>query len=158
VSGASSRGSKKSHISTGAIAGIAVAGGILVIALIGMVLFALRQKRRVKEVTGRTDPFGKDLKTSCSFQFLLCSLTLLCERFNARSFLESNHDFRCYFFIITKGMCHSLQTVVTQTNGGKNNTNVKSELNFAPKRQFHGEFPRKTVEGLHSLKEQGCSL
>ncbi|AQK86815.1 probable leucine-rich repeat receptor-like protein kinase At5g49770 [Zea mays] len=57
LAGASSRGSKKSHISTGAIAGIAVAGGILVIALIGMVLFALRQKRRVKEVTGRTDPF-----------------------------------------------------------------------------------------------------
>jgi len=67
LSGASSRGSKKSQISTGAIAGIAVAGGLLVIALIGMVLFALRQKRRVKEVTGRTDPFGKDLKTCVHF-------------------------------------------------------------------------------------------
>ncbi|CAN6350640.1 unnamed protein product [Urochloa humidicola] len=56
---ASSRGGKKSQISTGAIAGIAVAGGLLVIALIGMVLFALRQKRRANEaVTGRTDPFA----------------------------------------------------------------------------------------------------
>ncbi|CAL4894120.1 unnamed protein product [Urochloa decumbens] len=57
---ASSRGGKKSKISTGAIAGIAVAGGLLVIALIGMVLFALRQKRKANQaMTGRmTDPFA----------------------------------------------------------------------------------------------------
>jgi hypothetical protein len=73
VSGASSRGGKKSQISTGAIAGIAVAGGLLVIALIAMVLFALRQKRRAHEaVTGRTDPFGKDFETLSAFQFILC--------------------------------------------------------------------------------------
>jgi len=59
LAGASSPGGKKSKISTGAIAGIAVAGGLLVIALIAMVLFALRQKRRANEaVTGRTDPFA----------------------------------------------------------------------------------------------------
>ncbi|OEL20242.1 putative leucine-rich repeat receptor-like protein kinase [Dichanthelium oligosanthes] len=59
LAGASSGGSKKSQISTGAVAGIAVAGGLLVIALIAMVLFALRQKRRANEaVTGRTDPFA----------------------------------------------------------------------------------------------------
>ncbi|TVU19944.1 hypothetical protein EJB05_36127 [Eragrostis curvula] len=51
-------GVKKSQISTGAIAGIAVAGGLLVLALIGMVLFALRQKQRAKEITERTDPFA----------------------------------------------------------------------------------------------------
>ncbi|KAL6609763.1 hypothetical protein ACP70R_039732 [Stipagrostis hirtigluma subsp. patula] len=52
------RGGKKSQISTGAIAGIAVGGGVLVIALIVMVIFALRQKRRAEELTGRTDPFA----------------------------------------------------------------------------------------------------
>ncbi len=55
-------GGKKSKMSTGAIAGIAVAGGVLVIALIFMSLFALRQKRRAKELKERADPFGKDLK------------------------------------------------------------------------------------------------
>jgi len=73
VSGASSPGGKKSKISTGAIAGIAVAGGLLVIALIAMVLFALRQKRRANEaVTGRSDPFGKGFQKLFAFQFLLC--------------------------------------------------------------------------------------
>jgi hypothetical protein len=56
-------GGKKSQISTGAIAGIAVAGGLLVIALIAVVLFAFRKKQRATEITGRTDPFGKDLLT-----------------------------------------------------------------------------------------------
>jgi len=50
-------GGKKSQISTGAIAGIAVAGGLLVIALIAVVLFAFRKKQRATEITGRTDPF-----------------------------------------------------------------------------------------------------
>lgn len=68
MSGASSTGGKKSEISTGAIAGIAVAGGLLVIALIAMVLFALRQKRRANEaLTGRTDPFGKDFENLFAF-------------------------------------------------------------------------------------------
>ncbi|KAF8719436.1 hypothetical protein HU200_024151 [Digitaria exilis] len=59
LAGASSTGGKKSQISTGAIAGIAVAGGLLVIALIATALFALRQKRRANEaLTGRTDPFA----------------------------------------------------------------------------------------------------
>lgn len=52
---------KKSQIGTGAIAGIAVAGGLLVIALIAVVLFTLRKNQRTTEATGRTDPFGKDL-------------------------------------------------------------------------------------------------
>ena len=63
-------GGKKSKFSTGAVAGIAVAGGVLVIALILVGLFALRQKRRNKELKERsTDPFGKDKYTnwSCSF-------------------------------------------------------------------------------------------
>nr|AAT01330.1 putative receptor protein kinase [Oryza sativa Japonica Group] len=51
-------GGKKSKMSTGAIAGIAVAGGVLVIALIFMSLFALRQKRRAKELKERADPFA----------------------------------------------------------------------------------------------------
>ncbi|KAF0925389.1 hypothetical protein E2562_016641 [Oryza meyeriana var. granulata] len=51
-------GGKKSKISTGAIAGIAVAGGLLVIALIFMSMFALRQKRRAKELKERADPFA----------------------------------------------------------------------------------------------------
>lgn len=88
MSGASSGGSRKAQLSTGAIAGIAIAGGLLVIALIVMVLFALRQKRKIMEVTGRTDPFGKDLKT-CAFQCMLCLLLSVlceCERFNAEAF------------------------------------------------------------------------
>ncbi|KAJ1263385.1 hypothetical protein BS78_09G180500 [Paspalum vaginatum] len=52
------RGGKKSHFSTGAIAGIAVGGGLLVVALIIMVLFALRQRRKTQEVIERTDPFA----------------------------------------------------------------------------------------------------
>ncbi|KQK05701.1 probable leucine-rich repeat receptor-like protein kinase At5g49770 [Brachypodium distachyon] len=51
-------GGKKSKFSTGAIAGIAAAGGLLVIALIFVGLFALRQKRRAKELAERTDPFA----------------------------------------------------------------------------------------------------
>uniref|UniRef100_A0A0E0L3Z8 non-specific serine/threonine protein kinase n=1 Tax=Oryza punctata TaxID=4537 RepID=A0A0E0L3Z8_ORYPU len=51
-------GGKKSKMGTGAIAGIAVAGGLLVIALIFMSMFALRQKRRAKELKERADPFA----------------------------------------------------------------------------------------------------
>uniref|UniRef100_A0A0D9WHX3 non-specific serine/threonine protein kinase n=1 Tax=Leersia perrieri TaxID=77586 RepID=A0A0D9WHX3_9ORYZ len=51
-------GGKKSKMSTGAIAGIAVAGGLLVVALIFMSMFALRQKRRAKELKERADPFA----------------------------------------------------------------------------------------------------
>ncbi|VAH20397.1 unnamed protein product [Triticum turgidum subsp. durum] len=52
-------GGKKSKFSTAAVAGIAVAGGVLVIALILVGLFALRQKRRNKELKERsTDPFA----------------------------------------------------------------------------------------------------
>ncbi|WVZ98990.1 hypothetical protein U9M48_044356 [Paspalum notatum var. saurae] len=57
LAGASQSG-KKSHFSTGVIAGIAVGGGLLVVALIIMVLFALRQRRKTQEVIGRTDPFA----------------------------------------------------------------------------------------------------
>ncbi|KAG8068276.1 hypothetical protein GUJ93_ZPchr0005g15304 [Zizania palustris] len=49
---------KKSKMSTGAIAGIAVAGGLLVIALIFTSIFALRQKRRARQLKDRADPFG----------------------------------------------------------------------------------------------------
>jgi hypothetical protein len=52
-------GGKHSKFSTGAIAGIAAAGGFLVIALIFVGLCALRQKRRNKELRERsTDPFA----------------------------------------------------------------------------------------------------
>ncbi|KAK3135247.1 hypothetical protein QOZ80_5BG0416590 [Eleusine coracana subsp. coracana] len=51
-------GGKKSQISTGAIAGIAVAGSLLVIALIAVVLFTLRKNQKTTEITGRTDPFA----------------------------------------------------------------------------------------------------
>ncbi|XP_006655431.2 leucine-rich repeat receptor protein kinase HPCA1-like [Oryza brachyantha] len=55
---AGARGDKKSKMGIGAIAGIAVAGGLLVIALIFMSMFALRQKRRAKELKERADPFA----------------------------------------------------------------------------------------------------
>ncbi|XP_044977092.1 leucine-rich repeat receptor protein kinase HPCA1-like [Hordeum vulgare subsp. vulgare] len=52
-------GGQKSKFGTGAIAGIAAGGGVLVIALIFVGLFALRQKRRNKELKERsTDPFA----------------------------------------------------------------------------------------------------
>lgn len=73
-------GGKKSKFSTGAIAGIAAAGGLLVIALIFVGLFALRQKRRAKELAERTDPFGKDyiyyIQIYMALQFLLCATTI----------------------------------------------------------------------------------
>ncbi|KAM0846006.1 hypothetical protein ACQ4PT_055970 [Festuca glaucescens] len=52
-------GGNKSKFSTGAIAGIAAAGGLLVIALILTGLFALRQKRRNQKLKVQTDPFAR---------------------------------------------------------------------------------------------------
>ncbi|KAL5230846.1 hypothetical protein ABZP36_029622 [Zizania latifolia] len=51
-------GGKKSKMGIGAIAGIAAACGLLVIALIFMSIFALRQKRRATEFRDRADPFA----------------------------------------------------------------------------------------------------
>jgi hypothetical protein len=52
-------GAKSSKFSTGAIAGIAAGGGLLVIALILVALFALRQKRRNRELKVQANPFAK---------------------------------------------------------------------------------------------------
>uniref|UniRef100_A0ACD5U2B0 Uncharacterized protein n=1 Tax=Avena sativa TaxID=4498 RepID=A0ACD5U2B0_AVESA len=49
---------KKTKFSTGAIAGIAAGGGVLVIALIFVGLFALRQKRRNQELKVQANPFA----------------------------------------------------------------------------------------------------
>uniref|UniRef100_A0ACD5T9Y7 Uncharacterized protein n=1 Tax=Avena sativa TaxID=4498 RepID=A0ACD5T9Y7_AVESA len=51
-------GGKNSKFSTGAIAGIAAGGGVLVIALILVALFALRQKRRNQELKVQANPFA----------------------------------------------------------------------------------------------------
>ncbi|KAM0914739.1 hypothetical protein ACQ4PT_011318 [Festuca glaucescens] len=51
-------GGKNSKFSTGAIAGIAAGGGVLVIALILVGLFALRQKRRNRELKVQANPFA----------------------------------------------------------------------------------------------------
>ncbi|CAM0954945.1 unnamed protein product [Alopecurus aequalis] len=51
-------GAKHSKFSTGAIAGIAAGGGVLVIALILVGLFALRQKRRNRELKVQANPFA----------------------------------------------------------------------------------------------------
>jgi hypothetical protein len=51
-------GGKNSKFSTGAIAGIAAGGGVLVIALILVALFALRQKRKNQELKVQANPFA----------------------------------------------------------------------------------------------------
>ncbi|XP_022682470.1 probable leucine-rich repeat receptor-like protein kinase At5g49770 [Setaria italica] len=50
--------SGKSQISTGAVAGIAVACGLVLTALTSWAIFSLLQKRRTKELSGRTNPFA----------------------------------------------------------------------------------------------------
>jgi hypothetical protein len=54
-----SAGNGKSQLSTGAIAGIAVACGLLLIGLASLAIFSLLQKRRTRELSGGTNPFGK---------------------------------------------------------------------------------------------------
>lgn len=53
-----SAGSKKSSISTGAIVGIAVASTVLVLGLIGVGIYALRQKKRAEKAMELSKPFG----------------------------------------------------------------------------------------------------
>jgi hypothetical protein len=65
-------GGKNSKFSTGAIAGIAAGGGVLVIALILVALFALRQKRKNQELKVQANPFGKNEYAKLALQFLLC--------------------------------------------------------------------------------------
>nr|XP_034594759.1 probable leucine-rich repeat receptor-like protein kinase At5g49770 [Setaria viridis] len=50
--------SGKSQISTGAVAGIAVACGLVLTALTSWAIFSLLQKRRTEELSGRTNPFA----------------------------------------------------------------------------------------------------
>jgi hypothetical protein len=57
VSGADDGG--KSQVSTGAVAGIAVACGLILIAVTSGAIFALLQKRRSRELSGQTNPFGE---------------------------------------------------------------------------------------------------
>jgi hypothetical protein len=47
------------QVSTGAIAGIAVACGLILIAVTSGAIFYLLQKRRTRELSGRTNPFGE---------------------------------------------------------------------------------------------------
>jgi hypothetical protein len=51
--------SGKSQISTGAVAGIAVACGLVLTALTSWAIFSLLQKRRTEELSGRSNPFGE---------------------------------------------------------------------------------------------------
>lgn len=46
-------------MSTGAVAGIAVACGLVLTALTSWGIFSLLQKRRREELSGRTNPFGE---------------------------------------------------------------------------------------------------
>ncbi|KAK3162281.1 hypothetical protein QOZ80_1BG0087710 [Eleusine coracana subsp. coracana] len=55
---AGSAGSGKSRLSTGAVAGIAVACGLLLIGLTSWAIFSLLQKRRTREFSGGTNPFA----------------------------------------------------------------------------------------------------
>ena len=64
-------GGKHSKFSTGAIAGIAAGGGLLVIALILVGLFACRQKRKNKELKVQANPFGKDKYASWHCNFVM---------------------------------------------------------------------------------------
>lgn len=48
----------KSQVSTGAVAGIAVACGLILIAVTSGAIFALLQKRRSRELSGQTNPFA----------------------------------------------------------------------------------------------------
>ena len=57
VSGADDSG--KSKISTGAVAGIAVACGLVLTALTSWAIFSFLQKRRTAELSGQTNPFGE---------------------------------------------------------------------------------------------------
>ncbi|CAL4946850.1 unnamed protein product [Urochloa decumbens] len=50
--------SRKSQISTGAVAGIAVACGLVLTALTSWAIFSLIQKRRTEELSGQTNPFA----------------------------------------------------------------------------------------------------
>ena len=57
VSGADDSG--KSKISTGAVAGIAIACGLVLTALTSWAIFSFLQKRRTAELSGQTNPFGE---------------------------------------------------------------------------------------------------
>lgn len=57
VSGAADNG--KLQVSTGAVAGIAVACSLILIAVTSGAIFSLLQKRRTRELSGRTNPFGE---------------------------------------------------------------------------------------------------
>ena len=51
--------SGKPKISTGAVAGIAVACGLVLTALTSWAIFSFLQKRRTEELSGQTNPFGE---------------------------------------------------------------------------------------------------
>ena len=51
--------SGKPKISTGAVAGIAVACGLVLTALTSWAIFSFLQKRRTAELSGQTNPFGE---------------------------------------------------------------------------------------------------
>ena len=54
----SSDSDKRTSISTGLIAGIAVGSAILVLVLLGVGLYAVRQKKRAEKAIGMSRPFG----------------------------------------------------------------------------------------------------
>lgn len=61
---------KGASISTGVIAGISVGGAVLVLGLVGLAIYAIRQKKRAERAIGLSRPFGNLLSESLFFHDL----------------------------------------------------------------------------------------
>ena len=62
-----SDGSRGNSLSTGVVVGIGIGCGLLVMSLVGVGIYAIRQKKRAEKAIGLSKPFGNQHVTSLIF-------------------------------------------------------------------------------------------